>query len=368
MLNVLSIEDEKEYIQSTIDLAEELELDIEFCVIGFEHAKNKIEEILPDIVVLDILLDGASPEPIPEGWKPFDFIWNERFCPIIIYSAEPERFREEYPEYIEHPFVEIIEKGRDSDEEVLNAIEKFDSHVASLREAEIHIRQQFSFAMRDVAPYAFNTFPDIRNRKDVIIRASGRRFAALMDEPLGDRKALATWEQYLFPPVSDDLQLGDVLRAKDGSPDDPVDFRIILTPSCDLVSSETRKPKVTKVLLARCCSVQKGLEQIGLSANSSRLRDRILTQGYSQNIIPFPKLSDRIPTMAANLKDLELIPFGDVKHLYCRVASVDSPFREMIAWAYLQTAGRPGLPDRDFESWTNEIVEDTRNQGGGESK
>lgn len=356
MLNILSIEDEKDHIQSTIDLAAELKLDIEFCVIGFEHAENKIEEILPDIVVLDILLRGASPEPILEGLKPFDFIWNERFCPIIIYSTDPARFCEEYPEYIEHPFIEIIQKGDDSPEKILNAIEKFHPHVTSLREAEIHIKRQFSFAMRDVAPYAFKTFPDTSDRKDVIIRASGRRFAAL-----DDQKALATWEQYLFPPVSDDLQLGDVLRAKNGSPDNPEDFRIILTPSCDLVSSETRKPKVTKVLLARCCSVQKGLEQIGLSANSSRLRDRILTQGYSQNIIPFPKLSDRIPTMATNLRDLELIPFEEIKASYCRVASVDSPFREMVAWAYLQTAGRPGLPDRDFESWSNEIVKDTRN-------
>jgi hypothetical protein len=40
-----------------------------------------------------------------------------------------------------------------------------------------------------------------------------------------------------------------------------------------------------------------------------------------------------------------------------RVASVDSPFREQIAWAFVQIAGRPALPDRDLESWVQEIRE-----------
>ena len=353
MLKLLFIEDDEEAIEAALNLIKTEISDVHLCISGFENADNRIKIMLPDIVILDIM-DGYPPNDTPEGTNIYDFIWNNRFCPIIVYSAFPDRADEK-----KHPFKTIIKKGRDSDEKVLNAIKEFRPHTDALREAENHIRQQFANAMRDVAPHIFKDFDDDSKSVDVIKRAGRRRVAALMDQPLDDQKALAPWEQYLFPPVSDDLQLGDVLRAKDGSPDNPDDFRIILTPSCDLVSSETRKPKVTEVLLARCCSVQKGLEQIGLSANSSRLRDRILTQGYSQNIIPFPKLSDRIPTMTANLKDLELIRFEDVEPSYCRVASVDSPFREMIAWAYLQTAGRPGLPDRDFESWIKEIHKNT---------
>lgn len=33
-------------------------------------------------------------------------------------------------------------------------------------------------------------------------------------------------------------------------------------------------------------------------------------------------------------------------------------FRELVVWAYLQTSRRPGLPDRDFASWGDEILLD----------
>lgn len=356
MLKLLFIEDDEEAIEATLNLIKTEISDVHLCISGFEDADNRIKIMLPDIVILDIM-DGYPPNDTPEGTNIYDFIWNNRFCPIIVYSAFPDRADEK-----KHPFKTIIKKGRDSDEKVLNAIKEFRPHTDALREAENHIRQQFANAMRNVAPHIFKIFDNDSKSVDVIKRAGRRRVAALMDQPLDDQKALATWEQYLFPPVSDDLQLGDVLRYKDGSPDGPEDFRIILTPSCDLVSSEGRSPKVSDVLVAKCCSMQEGLQQIGMTnPNCATIRkNSVITQGYSQNIIPFPELSGKIPTMAANLKDLELIPFENIKHLYCRVASVDSPFREMIAWAYLQTAGRPGLPDRDFDSWSKEIHKNTK--------
>ena len=63
--------------------------------------------------------------------------------------------------------------------------------------------------------------------------------------------------------------------------------------------------------------------------------------------------------MAADLRDLQFIRVEDIGisgKLYHRIASIDSPFRELLSWAYLQTACRPGLPDRDFNSWADEII------------
>ena len=60
--------------------------------------------------------------------------------------------------------------------------------------------------------------------------------------------------------------------------------------------------------------------------------------------------------MALDLRDLELIPASDVGKdtdtgkKYERIASVDSPFREYIAWAFLQIGCRPGIPPRDMSS------------------
>jgi CTP synthase len=63
--------------------------------------------------------------------------------------------------------------------------------------------------------------------------------------------------------------------------------------------------------------------------------------------------------MAADFRNLELIglkEIGNDNEPFLRVASVDTPFRELVAWAYITNAARPGLPDRDFESWADEII------------
>ena len=69
--------------------------------------------------------------------------------------------------------------------------------------------------------------------------------------------------------------------------------------------------------------------------------------------------------MMADLRDLELIPLAKIDGIhggkeYARIASIDSPFREAVTWAYLQNAGRPGLPDRDLEAWCGEILDSVK--------
>jgi CTP synthase len=43
-------------------------------------------------------------------------------------------------------------------------------------------------------------------------------------------------------------------------------------------------------------------------------------------------------------------------HKYCRIASVDSPFREQIVWAHMINACRPGMPSRDMTLWAKELI------------
>ena len=75
--------------------------------------------------------------------------------------------------------------------------------------------------------------------------------------------------------------------------------------------------------------------------------------------------------MAVYLKDLELILLERINgegKTFERVASIDSPFRELVAWAYMQVACRPGLPDRDTETWSEEIVKECQQEPEGTDK
>ena len=368
MLQLLFIEDDPSAVVSVQRLIDRKHPDMRYEVSGFGEAEKKIALIRPDIVVLDLLV-GSPSDLEPEGLNTRKFIWKNHFCPIVVYSARPDIHDDKHKT---HPFIKSIQKGRGSPQRVLKALQELRPHVEALRGAEEHILQSFAFAMRDVAPDAFRFFDDAERRNDVILRAGRRRVAALMDDLSARQDCLAPWEQYLSPPIAPNIKLGDILRKADGEYDDPASFRLVLTPSCDLVASGGREQKVDNVLVARCCSMKDGLDRtslkdMALSKLKIRLSSTVLSHGYFETLVPFPCLKGRIPTMAADLRDLAFIPFGDLglsERAFLRVASVDSPFRELIAWAYLQIACRPGLPDRDVESWCDEIVAVLKDEGG----
>lgn len=138
----------------------------------------------------------------------------------------------------------------------------------------------------------------------------------------------------------------------------------MLTPSCDLVTTKDRKPKVENVLVAKCITVKQALEQANFGKLSQKdlaekIRSEILSQGYLRSILPLPQLAHIIPEMFADLRSLELLPLDKSTGTiigYKRVASLDSPFRELVSWAYLQISARPGLPDRDISRWATEMA------------
>ena len=348
MIDILIIEDENASVQSVRDAIDSQLHDSTVELVEFEMAEQAIRAFRPDIIILDIARGNLSEQDYA-GLDAYAFIWRNRFCPIIVYAADPCLLEAD-----EHEFVEKVKKGSGSEHLVLEAIREFLPHIEALQATESEIRQRLSEAMREVAPHAFETFKDPTERQDALLRAGRRRVAAMMDEP-PEGSNLAAWECYLHPPVSEDTLLGDILKGKDGSTTEPNAFRIVLTPSCDLA----RQPKVLNVLVAKCCPMEKALKSVGLDPNSSvtTIRRQLLSAGYAQSVIALPPLQGKFPPMAADLRDLELIPVNDIgdDKPFQREASLDSPFREMVAWAYMQTACRPGLPDRDLDTWAQEI-------------
>ena len=69
-----------------------------------------------------------------QGRRYLIVIWKERFCPIIVYSAQPDADAEKRPD---HPFVRNIKKGRGSPQKFAAAINEFRPHAEAIREAEV---------------------------------------------------------------------------------------------------------------------------------------------------------------------------------------------------------------------------------------
>ncbi len=324
---------------------------------SFPDAESEIGNFEPDVVVVD-LFNGEPPEGEQAGQNTIEFVWDHRFCPIIVYSAFPD-YADDVPK--NHPFVKLVRKGAKSPDEVCQALSDYERHIESIHAADIDTRKAFALAIRDVAPYAFRHFETEEARNDAIIRGGRRRLAAMMDEMPLDREQLQSWEQYLCPPIRSSLQLGDVLVKQGHNDLHASSYRIVLSPSCDLATDNGRTPKVKNALVARCIGFPEALEKMEVSKKPKKNREKlnkILSQGYTAELLPLPELQGRIPHMVADLKDLELIKLTDggaLEKPYRRIASVDSPFRELVSWAYIQTAGRPGLPSRDTIRWTESI-------------
>lgn len=364
MIQLLFVEDDERAIRHARRKVEELHNDVECEVKSFQEAPGWIAENPPDIVSLDLVLDGLSGEAQIAGQPIYESIWDNHFCPIIIYSAQPEAEEDNRPA---HPFLTTIKKGTGSPSQFSSAVDAFRPHIDALRTAEQQVRREFTIAMRDLAPSIFSQVDSPEERQRIVIRSGRRRVAAQMDDTRdlegGDETSrLAAWEHYLCPPVDDGLLLGDILKAKGSESEEPTSYRVVLTPSCDLVATGGRSPKVPNVLVAKCIGIKEALESVNvvLGTNAKKNEDKlkpVLSQSYVRHILPFPRFANIVPTMAADFKQLELIPFDASEEQFDRVASLDSPFREVVAWAYMQTGGRPALPDRELEHWVAEIID-----------
>ena len=359
-MKILFVEDRIATIEPAMDLIRDdfPQADISIC--NFEEADSHLRSLRPNLVILDLIKDEEAAESVVEGLNSFQAIWDRHFCPVIVYSARKDEYDNSRAS---HPLVRSEPKGTGSEKLVVKAIQELIPYIEALIASENQVRGSLSVAMRDTALRASQTTTSPQRLADIVTRSGRRRVAAMMDEPIPGESRIASWEIYIFPPVSDQKLLGDILREANGGPDDPGSFRVVLTPSCDMVEAGDQTSRVDRVLVAKCCTMSQVLRSMGMKDSKAitlkkELPKRMLNQGYFQEFIPLPPLDDKIPAMAANLKDLDLIPISDIgqERTFTIVASVDSPFREQVAWAYLQIAGRPGLPERDTSAWAVDII------------
>jgi CheY-like chemotaxis protein len=282
-LKVLLIDDEPANVQP---LSEELQASIpntECKITDFDGAMREIAQMQPDIVVLD-LMKNTSGTLVNEGSGIGLQVWEEHFCPLIFYTASTED-----PEDYGHPLVAVIRKGSGSEENVRAKIQTYLPHITALGKVSDEISSALRRALRESRPRVFE-IDSAEQENELLIRTIRRRVAASMDDAMAAGEPnVKSWEQYLCPPsIAGHLLTGDILRVAGGDKNDPLSYFVVLTPSCDLVRTVSRKPKVESVLLARCVKVDQLLTDLGLQVNAaskSKKEDvrkklaRFLTQG-----------------------------------------------------------------------------------------
>lgn len=370
-LKILVIDDQPDSVEPVRDELRTSIPDADCHIADFTTAMASIGQWQPDVVVLDLMGNGSD-GLVNQGNEIWLQVWNQRFCPLIFYTAS-----EENPDEHNHPLVTLVRKGSGSEEQVCNKIKACLPHIAALDRVRNEIGGALRRALRESKPQIFG-IDSAAQENELLTRTIRRRVAASMDDAMvAGEPNMKSWEQYLCPPtIPGHLLTGDILRVAGKDKDDPTSYLVVLTPSCDLVCSKTREPKVKTVLLARCAKVDRLLADMNLTIDGTtkpkKIEDvreklsRFLTQGYGHSSFPIAGLPGEFPVMAADFRSLEILSLAELiePSKYDRVASVDAPFRELFVWAYLSVAGRPGMPDRDFGPWADAIIAEIQKSFG----
>jgi CheY-like chemotaxis protein len=370
MLTVLMIDDDKELVEEVRSHIESLEGPITFhSETDFKKAEERIRQVRPDVMILDWFhgAPGTGEEAGKEVWTK---IWKAWFCPVVVYSAAADAIDLSGEIQGIHPFVKTVAKGSGSEKEVGTHLIAFRPHVNALKEVAQDLDRVKHDVLRDLAAAVYNSLTNDEERLGVLKRAARRRIAAVMDDlqHMGDDKALP-WEQYIFPVLTAHPIMGDVIRLSDQSADNPAAHRVILTPTCDMVSYGGKACKATHFLAAKCDDPKRFLSEgllVGAKVKKSDVKENLktaLNEAQKSGLVVLPGCAGRIPLMVIDLRDLELIPATDVasgtekNKKYTRIASVDSPFREHLGWGFLQIGCRPGIPPRDNKGLAAELSE-----------
>lgn len=353
-MKVLFVDDQPALIKTTV--LDNLTNDIEHVVCDFDDVQKELIRFRPDIVVLDLRRDHSESGQ-GDGTVSFETIWSHRFRPIIVFSAYPEMLQDSRSA---HPFVTYVKKDAHGSMKLQSAIQELASQVQAILAAEQEVDNQVSIALRDVAPVIYGQFSEPTARSEAILRTAQRRIAAMIDETSLRPSSLKPWEQYIFPPVVTDLITGDVIKRIGADGSNAGDFGIVLTPSCDLVCSGSRRPKVNSVLVVMGKSVSDVCASLSLPSNERKRLEQLekIVGNLSSSMFFLPEIPSKMPHICINLKELSMIPIEELVGAtpsYERIASIDSPFREEIVWFLIQTIGRPGVPDRDKAEWAKSV-------------
>lgn len=363
-MRVLIIDDEPSVRQTLRSTLEEDGRSWEATDRDFDGLDDALSRLRPDLLVLD-LLQGQGGNGQPTGNEAFDEIRRKWFCPVVVYSAFPDE------QDFDHPLVHTVTKGSGSEFEVLNRLQSFVPHAEMIRcvhrDFDARIREALRDSVEALSRQAETAGGGVQEA--VVPRAVRRLVAARVDAKVSGAGRLQAWERFIVPPLGNHLFTADLLRLNrnDGRVEEG-DFRLVLTPTCDLVPGRNGDQGVEQVVVARCERITK-LGKInlksgqGLSSKQKESLRSVFTEGMIGHLLPIPEFRDHVPMMVANLGRLELLKGNQVevateegseppmKGRFRRVASTDSPFRETVVWAYLRVIGRPGLPEIDVDAW-----------------
>lgn len=342
-MKILFFEDREEDIQGIVDYCVDQEYD--YCHDKFVDGSSKIEEYNPDIIIVDL----KNAQDNFEGCNILEKIWEHRFRPTCVFSGQINESTIEKEQY-SSPLIEFITKG--DEKPVIDFIEKVAPYVQCVRE----VQEETYKAMRRSFDFFSLAMKDGITDSSKLAALCGNRIKAYFDNENAS-KDMPVWSQYVYPIMDEHISTGDIIMVKGSTEQTKIQnrFFIVLSQSCDIAHS-----KIKEILVAQCYDIKTLLRKRFIAEDQYEMRTPdelkiIFNAGFINEFFPLPEIEGVIPNIAVNLKALKLIPKANLSNGYVKIASLSSPYKERLVWAYMQNACRPGVPDLAVEEWVDSL-------------
>lgn len=364
-LTILLIEDDKENLEllskSLPSEFEGFQIEWDPCS-SFDDAINLIKKWRYDIVVTDIYRDrtdqqekGVNPED-EKAKNIIDQIRNYRFCPIIAFTdgSAPKSFQP-------GPFIRFADKSKGNTDiltEMKYLIETGIPSIARKIHEELD-RSSGTYLWSFLESEWSNLEPTIKQNPQILERLVRRRASMQLgrlyqnkDTSPQEIKEIQGLEYYIYPPISTEKRLGEIIKSKIDNT-----YRLILTPHCLLeIQPGDQKPRAEYVLTIKTIQAKETL--VSAKNNSEKFRKK--TQLDVQNGKPkgrycfLPHFLD-IPNLYCDLMQIESLKIEEIENNFTSIAVLDSPFAEAIQSLFIRFYATVGVPNIDCEGLKKEL-------------
>lgn len=356
-LRILYIEDDKDNREELIELSSDWEInDCKIIIEGeesFEIATKRICNEGFHMVILDLYKGRAGADGELSGLTTLDNVKRSLFVPIIFYSGNTAVVRE-----LKSQVVGVATKGDGGINELKAEIGRLTSHNLPFINENI-----YEFINGKIKDYFWGTIqennatfkPDdndhslgyllLRNICNSLSRDN--IYKIIGDDSIAEDK-VHPMEFYIYPRKEDvEYENGDIIENKESK-----DVYVILTPSCDLISSETRQRKAERVLLVntkRLTEIEEFIAYKGKQNNENKKKlSKIINSGKSDRYFFIPG-TPFITNRVVDFQDKSMVNYDELNTNFTRIAKLDDPYAQSMTASFIRYYNRIGFPDIDVD-------------------
>jgi CheY-like chemotaxis protein len=337
--------------------------------------RRRIREVRPDLLIVDLRLERSMEDR--SGWKVVEKVLRREIVPVIIYSGYSS---EEPPEKYKLALVARVIKGEEQITRFKDTLVRFLKLKSRFKEEKVRILGQFEkVSLETLRALLRDAAPEDLNENILAVMAVGRLRSFLGNSPPGEEERFPAEFCFIYPPLEmtlypkESLLLGDFLEQRRSGR--RVCLLLVVSPSCDIVYTNTRKSKIDNVLVLPCYTRWTEVPFLKEEGNESSRRSKVKNRARSKTIkiIKCPSVIFGNRYLLISFKDYKTVPYEVIKKgirsgRWKRLATLAMPYAENVQNNFLGDLSRIGTPETSLiseeDEWLADFVKKDAAQNG----